>query len=82
MIRLVLTLHPMGKDNDMEKHLSVEGMSCKHCVNRVKKYLETVGADVSVDLEGKKADFNAGNDVDMDTVIKEISEFGFTVKEI
>lgn len=66
----------------MEKHLSVEGMSCKHCVNRVKKYLETVGTDVSVDLDGKMADFNAGSDVDMDTVIKAISEFGFTVKEI
>ena len=72
----------LGKDNDMKKHLSVEGMFCKYCVNRVKKYLETVGTDVSVDLEGKKADFNAGSDVNMDTVIKEISEFGFTVKEI
>lgn len=66
----------------MEKHLSVEGMSCKHCVNRVKKYLETVGTDVSVDLEGKKADFNAGSDIDMNAVIKAISEFGFTVKEV
>jgi copper chaperone CopZ len=66
----------------MEKHLSVEGMSCQHCVNRVKKYLETVGTNVSVDLEGKKARFDAGNDVEMETVIKEISEFGFTAKEI
>ena len=57
-------------------------MSCKHCVNRVKKYLETVGTDVSVDLEGKTADFNAAGDIDMDTVIKDISEFGFTVKEV
>lgn len=56
----------MGKGNDMKKYLSIEGMSCKHCVNRVKKYLETVGTDVSVDLEGKKADFNAGSDVDID----------------
>nr|WP_319394838.1 heavy-metal-associated domain-containing protein [uncultured Desulfobacter sp.] len=66
----------------MEKHLSVEGMSCKHCVNRVKKYLETVGTDVWVDLEEKKAKFNAGGDVNMETVIKEISDFGFTAKEI
>nr|WP_321395713.1 heavy-metal-associated domain-containing protein [uncultured Desulfobacter sp.] len=66
----------------MEKHLSVEGMSCQHCVNRVKKYLETVGTNVSVNLEGKEAKFDAGNDVDMNTVIKEISEFGFTAKEI
>lgn len=75
-------MEALGKDNDMEKHLSVEGMSCKHCVNRVKKYLETVGTDVSVDLEGEKAYFNAGRNVDIDTVIKEIFEFGFTVKEI
>lgn len=66
----------------MEKHLSVEGMSCKHCVNRVKKYLETVGTDVSVNLEEKKASFEAGTDVEMDKVIKDISEFGFTAKEI
>lgn len=70
------------KDNDMEKNLSVEGMSCGHCVNRVKKYLETVGTDVWVDLEKKKAKFNAGNDVNMAAVIKAISEFGFTAKEI
>jgi Cu+-exporting ATPase len=66
----------------MEKNLSVEGMSCQHCVGRVKKYLETVGTDVQVNLEGKKAVFNPGPNLDMDTVIKEISAFGFTVKEI
>lgn len=66
----------------MEKHLSVEGMSCQHCVNRVKKYLETVGTDVYVNLEEKKAHFNARSDVNMETVIKEISEFGFTAKEV
>lgn len=66
----------------MKKHLSIEGMSCQHCVNRVKKYLETLGTDVSVDLEGKKADFDTQGDVDMGTVIKDISEFGFTAKEI
>ena len=57
-------------------------MSCKHCVNRVKKYLETVGSDVSVDLAGKKAVFNAGEDLDMDKVIKDISEFGFTATQL
>ncbi|MCG8552267.1 MAG: heavy-metal-associated domain-containing protein [Desulfobacterales bacterium] len=66
----------------MEKNLSVEGMSCRHCVNRVKKYLETVGTDVHVDLEEKKAKFNAGSDVNMETVIKEIAGFGFTAKEV
>ncbi len=66
----------------MEKNLSVEGMSCQHCVNRVKKYLESVGTDVHVDLEEKKAQFNADSDENMAAVIKEISEFGFTVKEV
>lgn len=66
----------------MKKNLSVEGMSCQHCVGRVKKYLETVGTDVHVDLEGKKAEFNAEQDLDMEKIVKDISAFGFTVKEV
>ncbi len=66
----------------MKKNLSVEGMSCQHCVGRVKKYLETVGTDVHVDLEEKKAEFNTEQDLDMEKVVKDISAFGFTVKEM
>ncbi len=66
----------------MEKKLSIEGMSCQHCVGRVKKYLDTVGSNVKVDLEGKKAVFEADTTLNMETVIKDISAFGFTAREI
>lgn len=65
----------------MEKRLNIEGMSCMHCVGRVKKYLETVALDVDVDLEAKEASFNADPGLDMDKVIQEINAFGFTATE-
>ncbi len=65
----------------MEKILCIEGMSCRHCVGRVKKYLETVATDVRVDIDTKRAVFTPGPDLDMETVIKEITAFGFTAKE-
>ena len=65
----------------MEKRLNIEGMSCRHCVGRVKKYLEGVGADVHVDLEKKEARFTAGGNLDMAGVIADINAFGFTAAE-
>lgn len=65
----------------MEKKLNIEGMSCMHCVGRVKKYLETVASDVTVDLEAKKASFNADAGLDMAKVIQDINGFGFTATE-
>jgi copper chaperone CopZ len=65
----------------MKKRLNVEGMSCMHCVGRVKKYLETVGTDVTVDLESKEARFTVDGPLDMGTVISTINEFGFTATE-
>ena len=67
----------------MEKKLKVEGMSCQHCVGRVKKYLESVEnvTDVHVDLENKSADFKAEPDIDMVALIEKIQSFGFTATE-
>lgn len=65
----------------MEKRLNIEGMSCQHCVGRVKKYLEGVGSDVHVDLEGKEARFTTGDGVDMEKIIADITAFGFTAAE-
>ncbi len=65
----------------MKKKLTIEGMSCMHCVGRVKKYLESVASDVHVDLESKEARFIPDSSLDMDTVIKAINDFGFTAAE-
>jgi len=67
----------------MEKKLRIEGMSCQHCVGRVKKYLESVKnvSDVNVDLENKSAVFKADSDIDMEAIINKIQSFGFTATE-
>ncbi len=67
----------------MGKKLSIQGMSCQHCVGRVKKYLEAIEtvSDVHVDLENKEAVFKAAANMDMETAIKAITAFGFTAKE-
>ncbi len=65
----------------MEKKLNIEGMSCMHCVGRVKKHLESFASNVKVDLEAKEACFTANEDLDMASVIKTINSFGFTAKE-
>ena len=43
----------------MEKKLSVEGMTCQHCVKRVAKIIEKAPgvSDVQVSLENKEAVF-------------------------
>ncbi len=68
----------------MKKKLSIQGMSCQHCVGRVKKYLEAIEtvSEVHVDLENKEAVFRTDAKMDMETAIKAINAFGFTAKEI
>lgn len=67
----------------MGKKLSVEGMSCQHCVGRVKKYLEAINnvSKVDVDLDNKEASFEFEGSIDLETIIKDISEFGFQTRE-
>ena len=66
----------------MQRRINIEGMSCQHCVGRVKKHLESVPnvSDVAVDLEGQTAVFQADGDVDMDAIVKAINAFGFTAQ--
>ncbi len=64
----------------MQKKITIEGMSCQHCVGRVKKYLDSVPhvSGVHVDLEAKEAVFEADGDIDMNAIVQAIGEFGFT----
>ena len=68
----------------MRTKLSVEGMSCQHCVRRVKTYLESIPnvSGVRVDLEAKEAVFQSDGDVDMQGIIAAIGEYGFTAREL
>ena len=67
-----------GSENFMEKELKVKGMSCEHCVKRVKTAAESVeGVDsVSVDLKSETVKFSAAKDVTKE-VIEKIKEAGY-----
>lgn len=63
--------------------LSVEGMSCSHCENRIKKVVGALNgvSGVSVDLKSKKVaiDFNPDK-VSLDTIKATIEDQGYDVK--
>ncbi len=68
----------------MEKKLTVEGMSCQHCVGRVKKTIEAADgvSGAAVDLEGKEAVFSCDpSGVDIPGIIKAVNKLGFTATE-
>lgn len=67
----------------MKKQISIEGMSCGHCVRHVEEALKEIGATkVEVNLQGKYAVAEAGIEI-QDSKIKEaIEEAGYDVVDI
>ena len=68
----------------MEKKLSVEGMTCQHCVKRVTKIIEKAPgvSGVKVSLENKEALFICDSAViNVHDIVKAINDFGFTAAE-
>jgi Cu+-exporting ATPase len=59
--------------------LTVEGMSCGHCVGRVTKSVQTIdeGAKVSIDLPSKKV--RVDSSADLDTIAAAITDAGYPV---
>ncbi|MGF0095108.1 heavy metal translocating P-type ATPase [Peptoniphilus sp. SGI.035] len=70
-----------GEDN-MEKILKVEGMSCNHCVATVKKALESVEgvSEANVLLEEKRAEVKLDKEVSSDELVKAVEEAGYSAK--
>ena len=67
-----------GSENFMEKELKVKGMSCEHCVKRVKTAVEGIDgvSSVSVDLNSGAVKYSAEKDV-IKEVIEKIKEAGY-----
>lgn len=60
--------------------LQIDGMDCSTCANTIASYLQKKGCrNVSVDYAGGMAQFNAGDDTDLDTIRKGISDLGYQV---
>lgn len=72
------------EDKKMEREITIEGMSCQHCVKAATKALSSIEgvSDVKVDLETKKAVFTADESVTDDMIKEVISEEGYEVTEI
>lgn len=70
-----------GEDN-MEKILKVEGMSCNHCVAAVKKALESLEgvSEANVLLEEKRAEVKLDKEVSSDELVKAVEEAGYSAK--
>jgi len=64
--------------------LNVEGMSCGHCTGMVQRTLEEIDgvSNVSVDLDTKKACFEAETSSLIDKAIKEVTEAGYKASNV
>ena len=70
-----------GEDN-MEKILNVEGMSCNHCTATVKKALEGLDGvkEADVSLEEKNAKVELDKDVADEALVKAVEDAGYSAK--
>lgn len=70
-----------GEDN-MEKILNVEGMSCNHCTATVKKALEGLDGvkEADVSLEEKNAKVELDKEVADEALVKAVQDAGYTAK--
>ena len=68
----------------MKKNIMIEGMTCMHCVGRVKNALEEMAGvkEVIVDLEGKSATINLEKDIENAILKEKIEDAGYDVVEI
>ena len=67
----------------MKKQISIEGMSCGHCVGHVKEALKEIGATkVEVNLQGKYAVAEAGIEIEDSKIKEAIEEAGYDVVDI
>lgn len=68
----------------MRKILSIEGMSCQHCVKHVKEALETIDGvkSVQVNLEGKSAEVELLKEIGEDKFKAVIDEAGYSLVKL
>lgn len=68
----------------MNKTLTIDGMSCEHCVMRVKNALEQLDGveKVEVDLANKRADVQLNQDIDESTLTSAVQETGYSVTAV
>jgi len=68
----------------MIKKITIEGMSCQHCVRHVREALEELAGvkTAKVNLENKTAEVELDQDVDDEKIKAAISDAGYEVTSI
>lgn len=67
----------------MKKLISIEGMSCNHCVNHVTEALEEIGAEkIKVSLENKSAELDIKDSVTDEKIKLAVEDAGYDVVKI
>lgn len=66
----------------MEKTLRIEGMSCGHCVARVKKTLEGVPRLAVAEVQIGTARVDATEDATLDAAIRALDEAGYAASVV
>lgn len=74
----------MFEKNKITKNISIEGMSCVHCVKKVEKALKEKKEikSVSVSLEEKKAEVDFKEEVENEVLKSWIEDLGYQVVKI
>ena len=72
-------LPPQTTGENTMYELTVEGMSCKHCVGRVTKSVQAVDADAKVAIDLDKASVRIDSQADLDRIVAAIDGAGYPV---
>lgn len=70
--------------NNKKTVVTIEGMSCNHCKNKVEVALQTIESvnKVKVDLKSKQAIISSKTEVDKDNIKNIVEELGYKVIDI
>ena len=66
----------------MKKTLNIDGMSCDHCIQKIKKFVgECEGVEIlKIDISSKILEVDIDNEKRLSCVIEAVEDAGFLVK--
>jgi len=67
------------KGNSAMYELKVEGMSCNHCVNAVKKSVQAIDPEAKVDVDLSQQTVRVTSAASMEQIVSAVDEAGYPV---
>lgn len=69
-------------DKKIKKIVKIDGISCSHCMNKIKNALLEIDGIVKVKVDNEKAIIYSIKEIDNNLIKKTISDLGYKVVEI